>query len=249
VKDALQNQLASNWPDRAAALSFVHDVVQLWERHLKQRLVGFYLIGSLAHGGYSARYSDIDMMLIAEDPLAADERDLVHSKAAAHSSVLAARLSLFWADSTFSAGRFPPLDRIDYLDHAVVLLERRRIRPARPTLAEVREYLGGEPLRRWSQQAVHFSALEELGVDDYRRYLRTLLYPARFLYSWDTGHVASNDTAVAYLKDTVASSELDLVARALQCRNEDRDPLPLFSERRRLLRLLDICNERLAKLR
>jgi hypothetical protein len=33
------------------------------------------LIGSLAHGGYGVRYSDIDMALIVEEPLSAAKLD------------------------------------------------------------------------------------------------------------------------------------------------------------------------------
>jgi hypothetical protein len=95
---------------------------------------------------------------------------------------------------------------------------------------------------------LRFSSLKELAVDDYKRYLRTLLYPARFLYSWETGNVASNDDAVAHLEErNLVGSELDIVARALKCRIQGSDPLPLFSERTRLLRLLDICAERAAQ--
>jgi hypothetical protein len=35
----------------------------------------FILIGSLAHGGFSVRYSNIDMALIVEQPLSAAKLD------------------------------------------------------------------------------------------------------------------------------------------------------------------------------
>jgi predicted nucleotidyltransferase len=217
---------------------------------LRQRLAGIYLIGSLAHGGYSARYSDIDMALVTEDPLAAGEIDLVNEKAALHSAAFAERLSLFWADENFSAGRFPPLDRIDYLDHGVPLLERRRAMPVRPVLPEVQSYLGAEPLQNWSRQAMRFSSLEELTAEDHKGYLRTLLYPARFLYSWETGKVASNDDAVAYVeRRNLIGSDIDIVVRTLRCRNDGTDPALLFLERQKLRRLLSICNERVGEAR
>ena len=61
----------TNLSGRAEAVEFANDefsneVAHLWKHQLGQRLVGAYLIGSLAHGGFSARYSDIDMALIAE---------------------------------------------------------------------------------------------------------------------------------------------------------------------------------------
>ena len=124
-------------------MAFVHRVAELWDHYLGERLAGVYLIGSLAHGGYSVRYSDIDIALIVDDALSSGEIDTVHANVAAYSTELAARYSLFWADAKFSVGRFPPLDRIDYLDHAVPLLERRHLEPERPSLAEIRGYLRG----------------------------------------------------------------------------------------------------------
>jgi hypothetical protein len=56
----------TNLSGRAEAVEFANEVAHLWKHQLGQRLVGVYLIGSLAHGGFSARYSDIDMALIAE---------------------------------------------------------------------------------------------------------------------------------------------------------------------------------------
>jgi predicted nucleotidyltransferase len=232
---------------RAAALDFVKQVARAWDRHLGPRLAGIYLIGSLAHGGFSARYSDIDIALIAEDLLTAGEIDRIRVEMHAVSAELAARLSVFWTDQHFSAGRFPPLDRIDYLDHAVVLRERRRVYPPRPTLPEVRAYLAAAPFENWLQEVTRLSALDELTSSDHKRYLRALLYPARFLYSWVTGKIASNDDAVAFLRHRAdVGVDLDIIARALACRNDGASPAPLFAERSKLLGLLDSCKRVMA---
>ena len=63
------------------------------------------------------------------------------AKPVARSADWGTKVSVFWADRNFSLGRFPPLDRIDYLDHAIALIERERLRPPRPTLDEIRRYL------------------------------------------------------------------------------------------------------------
>lgn len=228
------------------AVDFARHVAELWDRALGQRLLGFYFIGSLAHGGFGARYSDIDLALIAEDPITSGELQSIQREAAAHSPALAAKLSLFWADRYFAAGRFPPLDRVDYLDHAVALVERERIRPVRPTLREIRAYLRAEPFRNWSQQVERLSALAELAAGDRKRYLRALLYPARLLYSFETGAVASNDGAVAFLKNRAFALDLDLIGRALQLRNAGLDPDPIFSERAKLVSFRDVCEELIA---
>ena len=54
---------------------------------------------------------------------------------------LGPKVSLFWTDRALAIGRFPPLDRADYLDYAVPLCERERIAPPRPSLDEIRVYL------------------------------------------------------------------------------------------------------------
>jgi predicted nucleotidyltransferase len=61
---------------------FVHRAAELWDDHLGERLSGVYFIGSLAHGGYSERFSDIDVALISKDLLSADDLDAIHRSAA-----------------------------------------------------------------------------------------------------------------------------------------------------------------------
>jgi hypothetical protein len=54
---------------RTATLAFAHALASSYRAQLGERLIGAYLIGSLAHGGFSHRYSDIDMALVTEDGL------------------------------------------------------------------------------------------------------------------------------------------------------------------------------------
>jgi len=219
-------------------------VARLWNERLSDDLAGVYLIGSLAHGGFSARYSDIDMAIIVRRPLAAPDLEQIGVQMAAQWPDLAPKLSLFWSDDAFLTGRFPPLDRIDYLDHGAPLIERRRVRPERPTLPDVRRYLRGDPLATWSRRTLLLSEHRGLHDGDHKVYLRALLYPARFIYSWDTGKVASNDDAVGYVEArNIPGFDIDLVKRALRCRNAGEDLLPLFPERHKLPDLARICAE------
>jgi hypothetical protein len=54
------------------------------------------------------------------------------------------------------------LDRIDYIDHAIALVEREHMRPPRPTLEDVRQYLSGAPFANWADQARRFAVAETL---------------------------------------------------------------------------------------
>lgn len=227
---------------RAGALEFAHAMAAFWEEQLGPRLLGFYLIGSLAHGGFNRRYSDIDLALVAESGLSETSLDRARAHGVSISPELASKLSLFWSDRRFSAGRFPPLDRVDYLDHAVALVEREPVRPERPSVDDIRAYLRGAPFAIWAERAARFATLDRLEAEDHKPYLRALLYPARFVYSWSTGRMASVDDAVAYLDECrPAGLDIGLVARALRCRSRSADPDDLFGERKSLPGQVDAC--------
>jgi predicted nucleotidyltransferase len=219
-------------PSAAAARDLARAVADLWQRQLGEALLGAYVIGSLAHGGFNRRYSDIDVALVTEEGVGEAMILAAAEEAARIAPDLAPKLSLFWTDRAFSKGRFPLLDRIDYLDHAVVLAERERVRPERPGLGEVRAYLRGRPFETWASRAARFAALDRLEEEDRKPYLRAHLYPARFVFSWMTGDVASNDRAVRYLEEHLpAGLDPAPIARALACRRAAADPDGLFGLR------------------
>jgi hypothetical protein len=227
---------------RTAAIDFTHSLVKNWQKGLGTDLLGAYLIGSLAHAGFSRRYSDVDVALVTTTGLSPQVLDHLRSNAVALSGDWGPKVSVFWADRHFSLGRFPPLDRVDYLDHAVALMEREPVRPTRPTLDEIRLYLRGSPFANWADLASRFAVAKTLEPKDHKAYLRTLLYPARFCYSWITGRMGSNDDAVAFLSEGhVAGLDVGLIARALQCRRAAADPDALFPERNILPAHIGAC--------
>ena len=174
---------------RLAALEFARAMAAYWQAQLGAELLGFYLIGSLAHDGFNRRYSDID----------------------------------------------------------VALVEREPARPARPTLDEVRAYLEGRPLEVWAERAARFATLDRLEAADHKTYLRAHLYPARFVFSWMTGDIASNDTAVAYLSENAPGGlDVALIGRALSCRHQAADPDGLFGERNLLPGQVAACRRMIA---
>ena len=227
---------------RAAAIDFARRLAQRWHQALGADFIGAYLIGSLAHDGFSRRYSDVDLVLVTAAGLLGSTLDRLRGEAIALSAAWGPKVSLFWTDRHFSCGRFPPLDRIDYLDYAVPLTERERVRPPRPTLAEIREYLRGAPFAGWVERVRGFAAAEALAPQDRKTYLRALLYPGRFCYSWLTGRMGSNEGAVAHLRERpVRGLDIDLIERALQCRRSAADPDALFPERGALPGQIEAC--------
>ena len=227
---------------RTSAINFARQLADRWQQLLGSDLLGLYLIGSLAHAGFSRRFSDIDIALITSMGLTPQALDHLRGEAVALSADWGTKVSVFWADRHFSLGRFPPLDRIDYLDHAIALIERERLRPPRPTLEEIRNYLRGAPFSAWADRARTFAAAQVLEPKDHKAYLRTLLYPGRFCYSWITGLMGSNDDAVAFLAERrPVGLDVSLIERALQCRRAACDPDALFLERTGLPSQIEAC--------
>jgi predicted nucleotidyltransferase len=227
---------------RTAATDLARRLADHWISAPDLDLLAVYLIGSLAHGGFSRRYSDIDLALVARAGLSTAALDRLHGDGLALSPEWGPRISVFWANRDFSVGRFPPLDRVDFLDNGVPLIERERVRPPRPALTEIRDYLGSAPFARWAERARAFAADTALAPQDRKAYLRTLLYPARLCFSWTTGRMGGNDEAVAFLQQQrPAGLDVDLVARALDCRRASADPDALFAARGVLPRQIEAC--------
>jgi predicted nucleotidyltransferase len=227
---------------RAAALEFAHAVGSSYLARLGERLIGAYLIGSLAHGGFNHRYSDIDVVLITEDGFDAATLTALRSLAAERDARLGQKLSLFWSDRRFTTGRLPPLDRSDYIDHAIVLAERERVLPPRPTLDEIRVYLKGAPFSTWTESANRFAEMDVLAPGDHKAFIRTLLYPARLVYSWTTGRMSSNDEAVGFAReDPPPGLNTDILTEALACREAGADPDALFPARTVLPQQVKSC--------
>jgi hypothetical protein len=232
---------------RDAAMEFARRLAPAWQAVLGPEFLGLYLIGSLAHGGFSRRYSDIDAAVVTETALSPHTLESLRRQATAMSDEWGPKVSLFWTDRQFGVGRFPPLDRLDYLDRPVVLAERERVTPAPPALEEIRDYLRGAPFANWATRAREFANAATLDAKDRKAYLRALLYPARLCFSYATGLMTSNDKAVEYLhQDAPQGLDLDSIEQALQCRLAAADPDSLFELRNRLPAQIDACAALLA---
>ena len=91
---------------RTAAIGFARRLAPRWQEALSNELLGAYLIGSLAHGGFSRRYSDIDIALVTAAGLSPPVLDRVRSDAIALSADWGPKVSVFWTDRHFSSADF-----------------------------------------------------------------------------------------------------------------------------------------------
>jgi hypothetical protein len=200
---------------------YVRSVADFFNARLGSALVEAYKLGSLAHGGFSAIYSDIDVGLL----LQCSEPPAVMAEAIAAAKDLHSqygkKLSVFWGNPEYIWGRLPIIDRLDLLDHGVPLLRGRRPTFPRPAADGIYRALRETFERSYKPRLPELSSLRQLGVQQRKPYIRAVLYPARLIYTWDKLAVDSNDRAVAHLHQ-VRPRGLDLkpIDMALACRQE-----------------------------
>jgi predicted nucleotidyltransferase len=213
-----------------AVVDYVGCIAENFKSKLGAALIEVYKIGSLAHGGFSQIYSDIDVGLILSCPNPPSDMDRMITETKALDNEYGKKLSIFWGNPEHSWGRLPILDRLDLLDHGVPLLNNQRAEFRRPTREEIRQELRQSVERSWGPKIGELSGLTALEPKDGKPYIRAILYPARLIFSWDNLAVDSNDRAVEYLRN-VRPPGLDLVPieMALTCRQGKCSAQDVFS--------------------
>jgi hypothetical protein len=201
--------------------SYVLRIAEFFNTRLGSPLMEVYQLGSLAHGGFSAVYSDIDvgLLLNCAEPPAGMAEAIVTAKDL--DSKYGKKLSIFWGNPDYNWGRLPVIDRLDLLDHGVPLLRDYKPEFRRPTEAEIHRALHESFERSYRSRLPELSSLSCLEAHQRKPYIRTVLYPARLLYTWDNLAVDSNDRAVEYLHQLcVPNLDLEPIDLALACRQE-----------------------------
>jgi hypothetical protein len=229
----------------AAAELVLADAVAAFAHDLGNHLIAAFALGSLAHGGFSALVSDVDIGLVLTDESGASDAEVIESitgEVRGRGTELHRRLSVFWATlSTLQdgseGGRFPPLDRLDLIEHGRLLTGNdSRILMARPRPTELfvagaefaLDFLAGE-------QDVHAPGLARLGsmspgedsvteqlrdpallvAQGPRRLTKLVLFPVRFLFTAETSQVGTNALAVEHFLADADAPAKELVAAAI----------------------------------
>ena len=112
--------------------SLVQDITQLSQSTFPNRCVAVYVMGSLARGGFSEVASDIDIGLILEGPCGPQDEtevDRILLRTLEQNATVTNKVSIFWGsidsiNGVVDAGRYPPFDRLDLIDHALLLAGR-----------------------------------------------------------------------------------------------------------------------------
>ena len=201
--------------------TFVTRVADHFKNRVRDAVVEVYKLGSLAHGGFSNIYSDIDIGVLLNCSQPPERMSELIAGATTLDPDYGQKLSVFWGNPEFTWGRLPIIDRLDMLDHGVPLLRGIKATFRRPTKEVIHEEQLQSIERSWKPRLPELNSLTQLEPKDRKPYVRAILYAARLIYTWDNLTVDSNDCAVEYLHQ-VQPPGLDLkpIDMALACRQE-----------------------------
>ena len=223
-------QAPDNTEARELAENLLVAVVDRARHVFGQRLTAAYALGSLAHGGFSAHVSDIDVGLVLADPLDGKDAEAVAglmSSIAASKKPFADRLSVFWGSirtlsGVSSGGRFPPLDRLDLIQFGRVLAGRD-VRGELPPPTQQELVLAGAEFALWRLATDEVTAKlknpKALASADPRTLTRLVLYPLRFLFTARTGEVGRNEAAVDHFVSHAKGPATNLARMAIEWRH------------------------------
>ena len=213
----------------AEIISLVNSAKQILIDTFDDRCIAIYIMGSLARGGFSERVSDIDIGIILAGDLETqdgDRIDNIQKSVMEKHSLVCNRLSIFWGsvdslNGAASTGRYPPFDRLDLIDHGLILagtdIRDKLVRPSHKELeiASAKFALGflGDQTR--INDLRNPSQIVEKGVLYVTKFV---LFPPRFIYLAETGHVAGNEESVKFYAVRYNGMDAELVRCAFAWR-------------------------------
>lgn len=201
--------------------SLVNHIVVSAKDIFNKHEVSVYIMGSLARGGFSEIASDIDLGIILKGPLDGAGAKIKDILSAAHKNFPSVKnnISVFWGsieslNGVIEAGRYPPFDRLDLIDHAL-LLSGQDVRKmlARPTRKELEiasstfslSYLASQ------ERIEEFHNCHCIADKGVVYTTKTILFPARFIYLERTGEIAGNEQSSLYYENNFKGPDAELV--------------------------------------
>lgn len=208
--------------------SLVNYIVKSVKHSLNHQEVSVYIMGSLARGGFSEITSDIDLGIIIDGSLDDVEKKINQIKLSAIDNFPSVKnnISIFWGsvksiNGEIEGGRYPPFDRLDLIDHALLLsgseVRRKLLRPSKKELltASIKFSLNNLANKERIAEFKHCHQIAEKGVV---YTTKTILFPARFIYLKQTGYIAGNKESAEYYLNNYKGSDADLIQKGYQWR-------------------------------
>ncbi|MEM9242751.1 MAG: hypothetical protein AAGA27_01675 [Pseudomonadota bacterium] len=196
-----------------------------------------FKLGSLGTHGDFSLCSDVDIAIMLDNILEsdADVMNTLWEKLKKSKYDYANRLSVFWSsyhthDFANGKGRFPALDRLDFIRHAVILSgEDRRYRLPEPTaedlIIESAEFMLSYMLSE--EKRIELTRNPQIILEKGSRYFtKFVLFPVRLIFTIDYPNtIGSNKDAVNHFnqswKIALAEEVSEIINVAYKLRNTD----------------------------
>ena len=202
-------------------ISLIDHIVVCANDTFNKHETSVYIMGSLARGGFSEIASDIDLGIILKGSLDGAGEKIKSILSDAHKNFPSVKnnISIFWGsvesiNGVIEAGRYPPFDRLDLIDHALLLSgqdDRRMLdRPTRKELEIASSVFSLNYLA--SQERIeefhNCHCIAEKGVV---YTTKTILFPARFIFLERTGEIAGNEESSRYYMANFMGPDAELI--------------------------------------
>ena len=213
------------------SLECVDLALNLAKESFKERFVAGFTIGSLAHGGFAPTVSDVDLAFVI-DPVSADDRkkmETINVEIKKSKAPLSDRVSIFWSDwkqlekGEVRIGRFPAVDRLDFIDHRKLLwgqdsTNSLKTPTAKEFVVEAAEFSIAKLLTPEHTELI--LSADKLIQKGSRQVTKSVLFPVRFIYTAATGKIGTNEAAVEYwVQNYPDNSVKELVRKAFEWRS------------------------------
>jgi predicted nucleotidyltransferase len=201
--------------------SLVNHIVVSAKDIFNKHEASVYIMGSLARGGFSEIASDIDLGIILKGSLDGVEAKIKDVLSATHKNFPSVEnnILIFWGsiesiNGVIKAGRYPPFDRLDLIDHALLLsgqdVRRMLIRPTKKELEIASSTFSLNYLA--SQERIEeFHNCHSIADKGVVYTTKTILFPARFIYLERTGQIAGNEESSRYYLDNFRGPDAELI--------------------------------------
>ncbi len=210
-------------------ISLVNEITVSAQKILGHQSISVYLMGSLARGGFSQMASDIDIGIILSGVLQDDTAstiEAIQSGVVKNYPQIKNNVSIFWGNidsinGIADNGRYPPFDRLDLIDHGMLLagveVRDKLIRPTQEALEIASVEFAIDYLANAERNA-EFLDCQRITNKGVVYVTKTILFPARFIYLAKTGKIAGNDVSYHYYIDHFSGDDAKLVESAYQWR-------------------------------
>ncbi len=209
--------------------SLVNHIVVFAQDTFKENEVSVYVMGSLARGGFSDIASDIDLGIIIEGPLDNAREKIKDVLSAAHKAFPSVKnnISIFWGsveslNGVIDAGRYPPFDRLDLIDHGQLLsgqdIRQILVKPTRKELEIASSTFSLSYLAN-QERIDEFHNCRRIAEKGVVYTTKTILFPARFIYLQRTGQIAGNEESSRYYVDNFKGPDAELIEQGYYWRH------------------------------